>query len=221
MAAPNYAAYDSAQTLSLSAAAHLWVEMTPVAKRGNIAHPSPTDDGWEYEFWLWLKERINQLKSPVHYPKGFHKFGRALYLEIAESQEYAVLVEAIPQLKSRPLLLFPDERSADTGEPVAMGKQAPPAALENLVRLIRDDLVLTHLTLGVARRWLENGVGESEQILGFDDELYDAGIEKLSYARKTETLYYTLPGDRPRDLKLVTFERYILKIGKEGEALVN
>ncbi len=110
MAAPNYAAYDSAQTLSLSAAAHLWVEMTPVAKRGNIAHPSPTDDGWEYEFWLWLKERINQLKSPGYYPKGFHKFPRSLYLEIAKSDEYAALLNTFPKLKAPPLFLFPGER---------------------------------------------------------------------------------------------------------------
>ena len=134
MAAPNYAAYDSAQTLSLSAAAHLWVEMTPVAKRGNIAHPSPTDDGWEYEFWLWLKERINQLKSPGYYPKGFHKFPRSLYLEIAKSDEYAALLNTFPKLKAPPLFLFPGERPPPENRSSALGRDHAAEAFEKLRR---------------------------------------------------------------------------------------
>ena len=107
----NFSAYDSHKTLSLSEAAHLWVEMTPVANRGGVSHPGPDDSGWKYVFWRWLKEQINQLNSPTHYPKGYQKFPRKLYLEIAKSKEYAALVDATSGLKLRPLFLFPEDRS--------------------------------------------------------------------------------------------------------------
>ena len=113
MAAPNYAAYDGHKKLSLSAAGHLWVEMEPVAKRDGQTHPGPADEGWKYHFWVWLKDSIHEMQPLENYPKGYKQFRRWLYLEIARSEEYAALVEAIPELRTRPLFLFPNEdRSA-------------------------------------------------------------------------------------------------------------
>ena len=113
MAAPNYAAYDGRKKLSHSAAGHLWVEMEPVARRDGQTHPGPADSGWKYVFWVWLKDSIHEMEPLENYPKGFQQFPRSLYLEIARSEEFAALVEAIPELRPRPLFLFPNEdRSA-------------------------------------------------------------------------------------------------------------
>ena len=115
---------------------------------------------------------------------------------------------------------WPQKKSvkAQEGQPVARGKRPQTVALEALARLIRDDIHPSHLTPAVARKWLEDGVGESEQILGFEDELHAAGIEKLSYARKTETLHFILPGQPERKLKLSSFARYVRAAAKEGKA---
>ena len=110
MAAPNYPAYDGRDDdrLSLSEAAHLWVEMEPVSKRDGQTHPSPADTGWKYVFWRWLKRQI--FKRTGVKPLGHIQYPRGLYRQIAESDEYAALVEVIPKLKARPLFLFPEER---------------------------------------------------------------------------------------------------------------
>jgi len=63
------------------------------------------------------------LKSPGYYPKGFHKFPRSLYLEIAKSDEYAALLNTFPKPKARPLFLFPEERPKRSA-PIDRGKKS-------------------------------------------------------------------------------------------------
>jgi len=113
MAAPNYAAYDGPNDdeLSLSEAAHLWVEMVPPPERDGQHFPGLPGTGWKRDFWRWLKRHIRRRLELRLVPKGHQQFPRSLYLEIATSEEYAVLVEAFPALKPRPLILFPEDRS--------------------------------------------------------------------------------------------------------------
>jgi len=112
MAAPNYAAYDGPNDddLSLSEAAHLWVEMVPPPERDGQPFPGLPGTGWKRDFWRWLKRHIRRRLKLRYVPKGRHQFTRSLYLEIATSEEYAALLKTIPQLKARPLILFPEER---------------------------------------------------------------------------------------------------------------
>lgn len=115
MAAPNYAAYDGPNDdeLSLSEAAHLWVEMVPPPERDGQHFPGLPGTGWKRDFWRWLKRHIRRRLELRLVPKGHQQFPRSLYLEIATSEEYAVLVEAFPALKPRPLFLFPEERGGE------------------------------------------------------------------------------------------------------------
>lgn len=105
----NYCIYDDRNELSLSEACHLWLELQPVAKRDGQPHPSPTDSGWQYDFWRWLKEQAG--RKGGRKIVGSSLLPRSLWLEIAGSEEYERLTVTMPQIiKRRPLFLFPDER---------------------------------------------------------------------------------------------------------------
>ncbi len=105
MAAPNYRAYDGPDDawLSLSEAAHLWVEMEPVSRRAGQTHPGPADRGWKRDFWRWLKRQI--LKRTGVKPLGHIQYPRGLYRQIAVSDEYMALLASEPlktHLKAKP-----------------------------------------------------------------------------------------------------------------------
>ena len=74
------------------------------------------------------------MKSPVYLPKGFHKFPRSLYLEIAKSDEYAALLNTFPKLKAPPLFLFPGERPPPKNRSSALGRDKAALAFEKLRR---------------------------------------------------------------------------------------
>ncbi len=124
MAAPNYAAYDGPNDdeLSLSEAAHLWVEMVPPPERDGQPFPGLPGTGWKRDFWRWLKRHIRRRLKLQYVPKGHQQFPRSLYLEIATSEECAGLVKTFPQLKARPLFLFPEDRAVSKNRSTAKGR---------------------------------------------------------------------------------------------------